>query len=55
MVAPHGFGNIGGVHSLLGSHDQIGDRHNGKQDGHGTHRSWDPGVDPFVPFFLRGS
>ncbi|CAE7483754.1 treZ [Symbiodinium natans] len=38
MVAPHGFGNIGGVHSLLGSHDQIGDRHNGKQDGHGTHR-----------------
>ncbi|CAE7853391.1 RpS9 [Symbiodinium sp. KB8] len=38
MVAPHGFGNIGGVHSLLGSHDQIGDRHNGNQDGHGTHR-----------------
>lgn len=38
MVAPHGFGNIGGVHSVLGSHDQIGDRHGGKQDGHGTHR-----------------
>ena len=30
MVAPHGFGNIGGVHSVLGSHDQIGDRHGGK-------------------------
>ncbi|CAE8627775.1 unnamed protein product [Polarella glacialis] len=38
MVAPHNFGNIGGVHSVLGSHDQIGDRHGGKQDGHGTHR-----------------
>lgn len=38
MVAPHGFPNIGGVHSVLGSHDQIGDRHDGKSDGHGTHR-----------------
>ncbi|CAE8623228.1 unnamed protein product [Polarella glacialis] len=38
MVAPHNFGNIGGVHSVLGSHDQIGDRHGGKQDGQGTHR-----------------
>lgn len=38
MVTPHRFGHIGGVHSALGSHDQIGDRHNGGQDGHGTHR-----------------
>jgi 1,4-alpha-glucan branching enzyme len=38
MVIPHGFGHIGGVHSALGSHDQIGDRHGGNQDGHGTHR-----------------
>jgi len=37
MVAPHGFGNIGGVHSVLGSHDQIGDRHGGK-DENGAHR-----------------
>uniref|UniRef100_A0A7S4ULA7 1,4-alpha-glucan branching enzyme n=1 Tax=Alexandrium monilatum TaxID=311494 RepID=A0A7S4ULA7_9DINO len=38
MVAPHGFPSVGGVHSVLGSHDQVGDRHNGSQDGHGTHR-----------------
>mmetsp|Transcript_129144 Transcript_129144/g.287833 ORF Transcript_129144/g.287833 Transcript_129144/m.287833 type:complete len:589 (-) Transcript_129144:15-1781(-) len=38
MVAPRGFPNIGGVHSVLGSHDQIGDRKDGNQDGHGTHR-----------------
>eukprot|EP00405_Crypthecodinium_cohnii_P025699 CAMPEP_0206491230 /NCGR_PEP_ID=MMETSP0324_2-20121206/44794_1 /ASSEMBLY_ACC=CAM_ASM_000836 /TAXON_ID=2866 /ORGANISM="Crypthecodinium cohnii, Strain Seligo" /LENGTH=596 /DNA_ID=CAMNT_0053972225 /DNA_START=42 /DNA_END=1832 /DNA_ORIENTATION=+ len=38
MASPHGFPTIGGVHSVLGSHDQIGDRHNGNQDGHGTHR-----------------
>lgn len=37
MVAPRGFPNIGGVHSILGSHDQIGDRHDGK-DEHGSHR-----------------
>jgi len=37
MVMPHGFPHIGGVHSVLGSHDQIGDRHDGKDDG-GNHR-----------------
>mmetsp|Transcript_31889 Transcript_31889/g.80855 ORF Transcript_31889/g.80855 Transcript_31889/m.80855 type:complete len:597 (+) Transcript_31889:91-1881(+) len=33
MVMPHGFPNIGGVHSVLGSHDQIGDRQDGNEDG----------------------
>eukprot|EP00929_Paragymnodinium_shiwhaense_P063067 TRINITY_DN31530_c0_g1_i1.p1 TRINITY_DN31530_c0_g1~~TRINITY_DN31530_c0_g1_i1.p1 ORF type:complete len:635 (+),score=153.25 TRINITY_DN31530_c0_g1_i1:65-1906(+) len=39
MATLHGgrFKHIGGVHSALGSHDQIGDRHGGKQDG-GIHR-----------------
>lgn len=37
MLSPHGFPNIGGVHSILGSHDQIGDRSDGKQD-NGKHR-----------------
>mmetsp|Transcript_77400 Transcript_77400/g.120916 ORF Transcript_77400/g.120916 Transcript_77400/m.120916 type:complete len:227 (+) Transcript_77400:1-681(+) len=34
----NGFPHIGGVHSILGSHDQCGDRHDGNQDGRGTHR-----------------
>lgn len=37
MVQPHGFGNIGAVQSALGSHDQVGDRHDGR-DENGKHR-----------------
>lgn len=40
MATLHGrrFGSAGGVQSVLGSHDQIGDRNGGNQDGRGTHR-----------------
>lgn len=40
MASLHGgrFPNCGGVQSVLGSHDQIGDRQGGNQDGRGTHR-----------------
>jgi 1,4-alpha-glucan branching enzyme len=40
MATLHGgrFSTVGGVQSILGSHDQIGDRRDGHQDGRGTHR-----------------
>eukprot|EP00928_Gymnodinium_smaydae_P070954 TRINITY_DN54678_c0_g1_i1.p1 TRINITY_DN54678_c0_g1~~TRINITY_DN54678_c0_g1_i1.p1 ORF type:complete len:597 (-),score=102.50 TRINITY_DN54678_c0_g1_i1:253-2043(-) len=37
MVAPRGYSSLGGVNSILGSHDQVGDRHDGRDD-NGSHR-----------------